>query len=215
MRSFRPSLAAAAVAALLASTGASAQFSNTYIFGDSLSDAGQYGAALHDQPGPDVSDVPRAALRPDGDAVVHRRQRLRAGWRAGECALAADPRRRAEPVRGPAGERRSWAQARSIPTRSIRSRVAQTTSWCSRASSAPARSPRRNCRARSCRRRRDLVAQVARLQAAGARYIVVYGLPDVGLTPAAAAQNQQANLTAIATSSTRRSMPASAPPTSR
>ena len=32
----------------------------------------------------------------------------------------------------------------------------------------------------------DLATQVARLQAAGARNIVVYGLPDIGLTPAAA-----------------------------
>ena len=44
----------------------------------------------------------------------------------------------------------------------------------------------------------DLATQVARLQAAGARNIVVYGLPDVGLTPAAAAQGAQATGTALA-----------------
>jgi outer membrane lipase/esterase len=44
----------------------------------------------------------------------------------------------------------------------------------------------------------DLVAQAARLQAAGARYLLVYNVPDVGLTPAAGAQNARAQFTAIA-----------------
>ena len=43
MRSFRPSLVAGAVALALCTGTASAQFSGTWIFGDSLSDAGQYG----------------------------------------------------------------------------------------------------------------------------------------------------------------------------
>ena len=55
MRTFRPTLAAAAVALLVTGAGcsgsASAQFSNAYIFGDSLSDAGQYGARFTTNPG--------------------------------------------------------------------------------------------------------------------------------------------------------------------
>ena len=44
----------------------------------------------------------------------------------------------------------------------------------------------------------DLAAQAGRLRAAGAQYIIVQNLPDMGKTPAAAAQGQQAQLTAIA-----------------
>jgi outer membrane lipase/esterase len=44
----------------------------------------------------------------------------------------------------------------------------------------------------------DLVAQAARLQAAGARYLIVYNVPDVGLSPAAGAQNARATFTALA-----------------
>ncbi len=51
MRSFRPSLVAGAIALALCSGTASAQFSGTFIFGDSLSDAGQYGARFTTNPG--------------------------------------------------------------------------------------------------------------------------------------------------------------------
>jgi len=43
----------------------------------------------------------------------------------------------------------------------------------------------------------DLATQVARLAAGGARYIVVYNLPDLGKTPAFAATGQQATGTAL------------------
>ena len=45
MPSFRPARIAAAIALAVSASGASAQFTNTYVFGDSLSDAGQYGGA--------------------------------------------------------------------------------------------------------------------------------------------------------------------------
>ena len=102
MRSQRTSLVAA-IALSLVSGAASAQFSNTYIFGDSLSDAGQYGARFTTNPGPDVPDVPRRALRADDVAVVHRGHRLRAGRRARQLAVAAHSGRRAEPVDRAAG----------------------------------------------------------------------------------------------------------------
>ena len=51
MRRFRPSLVAGAIAMALCTGTASAQFSGTYIFGDSLSDAGQYGARFTTNPG--------------------------------------------------------------------------------------------------------------------------------------------------------------------
>ena len=51
MRNFRPSLVAGAIALALCTGTASAQFSGTYIFGDSLSDAGQYGSRFTTNPG--------------------------------------------------------------------------------------------------------------------------------------------------------------------
>ena len=51
MRRFRPTLVAGALALALSAGPASAQFANTYIFGDSLSDAGQYGARFTTNPG--------------------------------------------------------------------------------------------------------------------------------------------------------------------
>src|SRR5581483_284007 len=43
----------------------------------------------------------------------------------------------------------------------------------------------------------DLAGLAAQLQGSGARYVVVYGLPDVGLTPEAAAAGAQATLTSL------------------
>ena len=51
MRSFRPARIAAALALAFSAAAASAQFTNTYVFGDSLSDAGQYGARFTTNPG--------------------------------------------------------------------------------------------------------------------------------------------------------------------
>ena len=45
MRRFRPTLVAGALAFALSAGTASAQFTNAYILGDSLSDGGQYGGA--------------------------------------------------------------------------------------------------------------------------------------------------------------------------
>ena len=51
MRNFRPSLVAGAIALALCTGTASAQFSGTYAFGDSLYDAGQYGSRFTTNPG--------------------------------------------------------------------------------------------------------------------------------------------------------------------
>jgi outer membrane lipase/esterase len=52
MRSFRPARIAAALALAFSAASASAQFTNIYVFGDSLSDAGQYnGARFTTNPG--------------------------------------------------------------------------------------------------------------------------------------------------------------------
>ena len=51
MRSFRPARIATALALAFSAASASAQFTNTYVFGDSLSDAGQYGSRFTTNPG--------------------------------------------------------------------------------------------------------------------------------------------------------------------
>ena len=51
MRNIRASLAALGAACVVASPAAFAQFSNAFVFGDSLSDAGQYGARFTTNPG--------------------------------------------------------------------------------------------------------------------------------------------------------------------
>ena len=51
MRKFRPTLLAGALALALTAGTASAQFTNTYTFGDSLYDAGQYGSRFTTNPG--------------------------------------------------------------------------------------------------------------------------------------------------------------------
>ena len=92
MRSLRSTLAAA-VALSLVSGAASAQFSNAYIFGDSLSDAGQYGARFTTNPG---LTFPMYLAERYGLTVTPSftgRQRLRAGRRARQLAVAADSRR--------------------------------------------------------------------------------------------------------------------------
>ena len=51
MRKFRPTMLAGALALALTAGTASAQFTNTYIFGDSLSDAGVFGSRFTTNPG--------------------------------------------------------------------------------------------------------------------------------------------------------------------
>ncbi len=51
MRRFRPTLVAGALTLALSAGTASAQFTNAYTFGDSLSDAGQYGSRFTTNPG--------------------------------------------------------------------------------------------------------------------------------------------------------------------
>ena len=51
MRRYRPTLVAGALALALSAGTASAQFTNAYTFGDSLSDAGQYGSRFTTNPG--------------------------------------------------------------------------------------------------------------------------------------------------------------------
>ena len=88
MRKFRPTLAAVAVALAVAAGERVRAVHDAYIFGDSLSDAGQYGARFTTNPGL-TSRCTCAALRHHVDAVVHR-----AAPTTGKAARASTRRRR-------------------------------------------------------------------------------------------------------------------------
>ncbi|HEY1326034.1 MAG TPA: autotransporter domain-containing protein [Casimicrobiaceae bacterium] len=196
MRSFRRSLAAVAVGFTLGPGAASAQFSNTFIFGDSLSDAGQYGARFTTNPGlsfpmytaqafglsttPSFQggndfaqggarlNVPAAGL-PPGTPNFTITQQVNNFIAAGTV-----DRNALYQLQGGANDIRALAVAAlsgQITPAQLQAGVSQTAV--------------------------DLATLAARLQGAGARYIVVYGMPDIGLTPEAAAANAQASLTAL------------------
>jgi len=195
MRRFRASLAAAAIASMLGSGAATAQFSTTYIFGDSLSDAGQYGGRFTTNPG---LSFPMYLAERYGLAVVPSFQGgndfAQGGARLNAPAaippnfpnftitqqvqnfIAAghvDPNALYQ-LNGGANDVRALATqflSGQIDQNQLQGGVVQTAT--------------------------SLGTLAAALQAAGARYIVVYGLPDVGLTPEAAAAHAQSSLTAL------------------
>jgi outer membrane lipase/esterase len=196
MRSHRPSLAAA-VALSLVSGVASAQFSAAYVFGDSLSDAGQYGARFTTNPGltfpmylaerygltvtPSFTggtDFAQGGARVNAPSPLipatapnlSITQQVSAFLASG----AVDPSALYQ-IQGGANDflvLSGQFAAGAITAAQVQAGMTQAAF--------------------------DLAAQVARLQAAGARNIVVYGLPDIGLSPAAAAQGSQARGTALA-----------------
>jgi outer membrane lipase/esterase len=183
MRRFRPSLVAAALAATLVAAPASAQFSTTYIFGDSLSDAGQYGSRFTTNPGltfpmytaqtfgltatPSFTggnDFGQGGARvnsPSPDIPSNAPNISIAQQVTGFLARGpADPNALYQ-LQGGGNDILQLAgqlQAGQITQAQFQGLVAQAAV--------------------------DLGTQAARLQAAGARYIVVYALPDIGLTPA-------------------------------
>jgi len=195
MRTIRRSLAAVAIASMLGSGAASAQFSNTFIFGDSLSDAGQYGARFTTNPGltfamylaatyglsatPSFTggnDFAQGGARlnapaalPPGTPNFTITQQVNNFIAAG----AVDPNALYQ-LQGGANDVRALAVAAlsgQITQAQVQAGVTQAAI--------------------------DLGTLAARLQAAGARYLVVYGLPDVGLTPEAAAAHAQSSLTTL------------------
>jgi outer membrane lipase/esterase len=199
MRTFRPTLAASAVALLvgaLAAPGASAQFSNAYIFGDSLSDAGQYGARFTTNPG---LTYPM--------------------YLAQRYGLTASPSFTGGNDYGQGGARVN-SPSLDIPANAPNISIAQqVTAFLAKGPADPnalyqlqgggndilqladllgnGQITQAQFQGAVGQAAVDLATQAARLQAAGARYIVVYSLPDIGLTPAAAAAGQRAQFTAV------------------
>jgi outer membrane lipase/esterase len=196
MRKFRPSLAAAVVALAVASGNASAQFSNAYVFGDSLSDAGQYGARFTTNPG---LTFPMYLTQHYG--------------------ISVGPSFQGGNDYGQGGARVNSTSPLIPPTAPNLSITQQVTQFLAKGpldgnalyqlqggandilvlagqAAGGVISPA-VLQASVAQAAVDLATQAARLQAAGARYLIVYNVPDIGKTPLAASQGAQATFTAL------------------
>jgi len=196
MPSLPASLAATAVALALAAGNADAQFSNAYVFGDSLSDAGQYGARFTTNPG---LSTPMYVTQRYGIDVTP-------SFTGGTDYAQGGARVSLPSPLIPA----------NVPNLSITDQVSQLLAkgpldgnalyqfWggsndilvLAGAAGAGQMTPDQ-VQAAVVQAATDAVAQIARLQAAGARYLVVYNVPNIGQTPLAASQNAQASFTAL------------------
>jgi outer membrane lipase/esterase len=195
MRSFHPSRVAGAIALALCAGAASAQFTNAYIFGDSLSDAGQYGARFTTNPGLTAamyvgqyygfSTTPSTQGGTDF-AYGGARMSTLPGY------PATPPTASAVPVATQVSQLIAHGPLDSNALYQIQGGANDVFTLTSNPALTPA-----EIQAGVTQAALDLATQVGRLRAAGAQYIVLQNLPDIGKTPAAAAQGQQANLTAI------------------
>ena len=196
MRRFRPSLVAGALAAAFAAGSASAQFSGTYTFGDSLSDAGQYGARFTTNPGLTapmyvgqsygLTSTPSftggnnfaqggARVNSPSPLVPSNAPDFSVSQQVAQLIAKGplDPNALYQ-IQGGANDVFVLVQQASggaITSAQLQAGVTQAAL--------------------------DLAAQVGRLRAAGAQYIVLQNLPDIGKTPLASAQGAQATFTAI------------------
>jgi outer membrane lipase/esterase len=187
MRKFRPTLLAGAIALALTAGTASAQFTNTYIFGDSLSDAGQYGARFTTNPGLTapmyvgqnwgINSTPSFTGGNDFAQGGARVNSPSASVPAGvpdfsvtqqvNQFLAKGPldRNALYQIQGGANDILQLVPQYATNPALVQAGVAQAAT--------------------------DLATAVGKLKAAGAQYVVVQNLPDMGKTPLAASQGAQ------------------------
>jgi outer membrane lipase/esterase len=196
MGKFRPSLAAAVVTLAIASGSASAQYSNAWVFGDSLSDAGQYGSRFTTNPG---LTFPMYLTQRYGISVGPSFQGGNDYGQGGARVNSPSPlipstapnlsiaqQVTAQLAKGPLDPNALYqlqGGANDILILAGQAAGGQITPMELQTGVAQAAV--------------DLATQAARLQAAGARYLVVYNVPDIGKSPAAAAQNAQATFTSL------------------
>ncbi len=199
MRSFRPSLVAGSVAlALCTGIGtASAQFSGTWIFGDSLSDAGQYGARFTTNPGLTspmyvgqnfgFTSTPSFQGGNDfaqGGARVNSPQ---GGLPPGTPDLSIAQQVNSFIARGPLDPHAIYQiqgggnDLLTLGGQYLQGQISQAQLQAGLQQAAI-----------------DLAAQVGKLQAAGAQYIVLQNLGDAGKTPYAITLGQQAAFSQLA-----------------
>jgi outer membrane lipase/esterase len=196
MPSFRPSLAATAVAAALFAGGANAQYSNAFAFGDSLSDAGQYGARFTTNPG--LTAAMYLALRYGiaiGPSFFGGTDFAQGGARVNSPSLTIPPS--APNISIVQQVSTLLAQGPLDPNALYQLQGGANDILQLSALAAAGVVTPEQVQAGTVQAAVDLVAQVARLQAAGARYLIVYNVPDIGRTPLAASRNAQAPFTAL------------------
>jgi outer membrane lipase/esterase len=197
MRSFRPSLVAGAIALALCTGTASAQFSGTYIFGDSLSDGGQYGSRFTTNPGLTASMYVGQnwglASTPSftggnnyaqGGALVNAPQ---SGLPPGVPNLSIAQQVSAQIAKGPLDPNALYQiqgggnNLLTLGGQYLQGQITQAQLQAGLGQAAI-----------------DLAAQVGRLNAAGAQYVVLQNLGDAGKTPYAISLNQQAAFSQLA-----------------
>jgi len=196
MRRFRPSLVAGAIALALCTGTASAQFSGTFIFGDSLSDAGQYGSRFTTNPGLTAAmyvgqnwgatstpsfqggnDYAQGGARVNSPSplIPPSAPNLSIAQQVSQFIAKGplDPNALYQ-IQGGANDIFVLAQQFQggvITQAQLQAQVAQAAA--------------------------DLAQQVGILHAAGAQYIILQNVPDIGATPFAASVGGQANFTAL------------------
>jgi len=185
MRKIRPSLVAGAIALALCTGTASAQFSGTYVFGDSLYDAGQYGSRFTTNPGlvapmyvgqnwslPVTPSFSGGNDYAQGGALVNAPQ---GGLPPGTPDLSVAAQVNQFLAKGPLNRNALYqidGGGNDIVNQFTLYATGQISSAQAQAAVGQAAI--------------DLATQAAKLQAAGARYIIVQTAPDVGKGPYAA-----------------------------
>lgn len=206
MRPLRASLAATAVALALAAADASAQFTNVFFFGDSLTDSGSYKPVLPPgtglfttNPGPVWSQV--FAARYGLDAVPANQGGT--NFAQGGARVTSLP---GVPNVAPTGTATPIAaQVAELVGRGPLDPGALHVVWGGAndiffqlgALSAGTITPAQ-LQANVGAAAASLVQQVGVLDAAGARNVIVFNLPDIGRTPGGTASGQPAQISAIA-----------------
>ncbi|MBS0326184.1 MAG: autotransporter domain-containing protein [Proteobacteria bacterium] len=196
MPTLRPSIAALAASLALAAPAAHAQFSGAYIFGDSLSDAGQYGARFTTNPG---LTVPMYVAQGFGFNVTP------SFFGGTDYAQGGANVNSPSPSIPPSAPNLSIAdQVSQLLAKGPLNRNALYQLWggsndiilAVSEAGAGAITPAQ-AQAAVVQAATDLVTQAVRLQSSGARYLIVYNVTDIGRTPAAAAAGAQASFTAL------------------
>ena len=196
MRSFRLPLAATAFALALHGANASAQFSSAFTVGDSLSDAGQYGARFTTNPGlvapqylaqryglPLTPSFTGGNDFAQGGAQISGPSPL---IPPGVPNLSVTDQVSQLLARGPLDANaiyQFWGGSNDILVIAGAAAAGQLT---------PAQAQAAVVQAAT-----GAAAQLVRLRAAGARFLIVYNVPDIGRTPFAASQNAQATFTSL------------------
>ena len=194
MRNIRASLAAFAL--LATSPCALAQFTNSFVFGDSLSDAGQYGSRFTTNPG--LSFPMYVAQRYGisiGPSFFGGTDYGQGGARVNSPSPLIPP---SAPNLSITQQVSQFLAAGSVDRNALYQLQGGANDILILASQAASGQITPDAlRAGVTQAALDLASQAARLQAAGARYLIVYNIPDIGKSPQAAAQNAQSTFTQL------------------